>query len=369
MTTVKVTNVSEKATEKALWEFFAFSGEIRSIDLKPIPEEFTQVAYVTFEDAQALDTAILLTGAVIVDRPVQVEAAVGYVPAETSTQLLSPSTNAGEQGGRPSYGLPTPAPPKDPESTAERAQHMVADLLARGYILGKDSMERAKEYDEKHEVSKTTSQKVAELGEKASATALDLDRRMGLSQKILDADRKMGITTNVAAGAALLNERMTAVDEQYQVSDKTRSAFAVAEDKLNEAGAAIMRNKYVQSGADWLTGAFNRMAKVAGDVGQEASKKVQETEAARGPPAGDALENGSPAGAPPAHSAPPAGESEGVAATEPSRAGPAPGQLDTPDVPAPHEPKFTLEENAPAVLEHVHEPEAPKAAEAPVNLL
>jgi Ran GTPase-activating protein (RanGAP) involved in mRNA processing and transport len=58
--TVQVTNVSSKATQHDLKEFFSFSGEIQHIELEK-DGGGSQVAYVTFKDAQALDTALLLS--------------------------------------------------------------------------------------------------------------------------------------------------------------------------------------------------------------------------------------------------------------------------------------------------------------------
>eukprot|EP00897_Mesotaenium_endlicherianum_P000788 jgi/Mesen1/1070/ME000123S00241 len=257
--TVKVTDLSENAAEKDLWEFFAFSGDIKSVELKPAPETSSQVAYITFLEEKALDTALLLTGAVIVDKPVHVEPAMGYTPPEN---VVNSSSTAPASAAKPTVA-----------GAARTAQSTMTDLLAKGYILGKDAMAKAKDYDEKHALSKTASQqyatlseKAVNLSEKASATAVELDRKIGLSSKI-------------NAGAAVVDEQVKGVDEKYQVSEKTRSAFTLAEEKLNEAGAAILRNKYVASGLQYVQGAFGKALKVADDVGQETAEKIHAKEA------------------------------------------------------------------------------------------
>jgi RNA recognition motif-containing protein len=58
--TVRVSNVSPKATEHDIQDFFSFSGEIEHIELHK-DGELSQIAFVTFKDAQALDTALLLS--------------------------------------------------------------------------------------------------------------------------------------------------------------------------------------------------------------------------------------------------------------------------------------------------------------------
>ncbi|GMP25258.1 hypothetical protein CsSME_00002211 [Camellia sinensis var. sinensis] len=73
------------------------------------------------------------------------------------------------------------------------------------------------------------------------------------------------------------------MDEKFQVSEKTKSAFAAAEQKVSTAGSAIMKNRYILTGTSWVTGAFNRAAKAAGDVGQKTKEKVAEEEQGRNP--------------------------------------------------------------------------------------
>jgi hypothetical protein len=87
--TVQVTNVSSKATQHDLKEFFSFSGEIQHIELEK-DGGGSQVAYVTFKDARALDTALLLSGAVIVDQAVNIFPLEDEVlTTSTTTSMLS----------------------------------------------------------------------------------------------------------------------------------------------------------------------------------------------------------------------------------------------------------------------------------------
>lgn len=135
-----------------------------------------------------------------------------------------------------------------------KAEDVIASMLAKGYVLGKDAMSKAKSFDEKHKLTAS-----------ASATVSNFDKKIGLSQKL-------------SAGSTAVNEKVKAVDQKFQVSEKTKSAFAVAEQKVNSAGSALMKNKYVLTGASWVTGAFSKVQKAAADVSQKTRDKVLQSQ-------------------------------------------------------------------------------------------
>ncbi|KAK8449511.1 hypothetical protein SEVIR_7G232400v4 [Setaria viridis] len=64
------------------------------------------------------------------------------------------------------------------------------------------------------------------------------------------------------------------MDQKYQVSEKTKSALAAAEQSVSTAGSAIMKNRYVLTGAAWVTGAFSKVTSAANDVGAKAKEKI-----------------------------------------------------------------------------------------------
>eukprot|EP00252_Welwitschia_mirabilis_P020300 TRINITY_DN4945_c0_g1_i1.p1 TRINITY_DN4945_c0_g1~~TRINITY_DN4945_c0_g1_i1.p1 ORF type:complete len:162 (+),score=44.05 TRINITY_DN4945_c0_g1_i1:655-1140(+) len=123
-------------------------------------------------------------------------------------------------------------------------------MLAKGVILGKDAMNKAKEFDEKHGLTATASAKVSSF------------------------DKKIGFSEKISAGTAIVNEKVKHVDEKYQVSEKTKSTFAAAEQKVHNAGSTLMHNRYICQGASWVTGAFSRVAKAAEDVGMKTKAKI-----------------------------------------------------------------------------------------------
>lgn len=123
-------------------------------------------------------------------------------------------------------------------------------MVAKGFILGKDALNKAKAFDEEHRFTST-----------ATATAASLDQKLGFTEKI-------------SAGTTLVNDKVREVDEKFQVSEKTKTAISAAEQTVSNAGSAIMKNRYVLTGASWVTGAFNRVTKAAGEVSQKAREKV-----------------------------------------------------------------------------------------------
>ncbi|XP_022743155.1 binding partner of ACD11 1-like [Durio zibethinus] len=230
---VKVGNVSLGASEQDIKEFFSFSGEIEHVEMHG-ENERSQVAYVTFKDPQGAETAVLLSGATIVDQSVTIELAPDYKPPATAS-----ATPATENKGAGKA-----------ESAVQKAEDVVASMLAKGFILGKDAVSKAKAFDEKHQFTSTATAKVASL------------------------DQKIGFTEKISAGTTMVNDKVREMDQKFQVSEKTKSAFAAAEQTVSNAGSTIMKNRYVLTGASWVTGAFNKVAKAAGDVGQKTKEKV-----------------------------------------------------------------------------------------------
>ncbi|KAG2263972.1 hypothetical protein Bca52824_071051 [Brassica carinata] len=194
MTTVEVSNVSLGATDRDLKEFVSFSGGILYPETLSEAER-SKLAYVTFKDLQGAETAVLLS--------------VCSEPKDSSKS------------------------PRAGDSVFRKAEDVVSSMLAKGFILGKDAIAKAKSVDEKHQLTSTASARVASL------------------------DKKFGFTDKINTGTVV-------VDDKYQVSEKTISAIAASEQ------TAIMKNRYVLTGATWVTGAFRKVAKAAEEVGQKA---------------------------------------------------------------------------------------------------
>ncbi|CAL9760735.1 unnamed protein product [Musa acuminata subsp. burmannicoides] len=232
--TVKVSNVSLSASLHDIKEFFSFSGDIEYVEMQSA-DEWSQIAYVTFKDSQGAETALLLSGATIVDLSVIVTPAPEYqLPVTASAPTVNKEVKVTGGG----------------ESASHKAEDVVTSMLAKGFILGKDAIGKAKAFDEKHQLTSTASAKVSSF------------------------DKKIGLTEKISMGTSAVNEKVKEMDQKFQVSEKTKSAFAAAEQKVSVAGSAIMKNRYVFTGASWVTGAFNKVAKAASDVGSKTKEKV-----------------------------------------------------------------------------------------------
>lgn len=131
---------------------------------------------------------------------------------------------------------------------------MVSTMLAKGFVLGKDAINKAKALDERHHLTSN-----------ASATVASIDRKIGLSEKL-------------SIGTTIVNEKVREMDERFHVSEKTKSAFAAAEQKASGAGSAIVNNHYVLTGASWISSAFGAVAKAAEDVTMMTKEKVEKAD-------------------------------------------------------------------------------------------
>ncbi|QCD88873.1 binding partner of ACD11 1-like [Vigna unguiculata] len=229
MRSVKVSNISSGATEQDLREFLTFPGKIEHVEMQS-DKGSSKVAYVTFSTPEGAETAVLLSGAVVCGQSLNIELANDY-PLPSSTESPIGNAESGESGMR-------------------KAEDVVSTMLAKGFILGKDALYRAKSFDERHRLTSTASAKVASL------------------------DQKVGFTEKISAGTVIVNDKVKEMDEKFQVSEKTKTAISAAEQSVSSAGSAIMKNRYVLTGATWVTGAYNRVAKKAEEVGQKTKEKV-----------------------------------------------------------------------------------------------
>ena len=81
-----------------------------------------------------------------------------------------------------------------------RAQDVVANMLGKDSSIQQDAVNKAKAFDEKHQL--TTS---------ASAKVISFDQRVGLTKKMI-------------VRILVVNEKVKYVDQRLQVSDKTMAA-------------------------------------------------------------------------------------------------------------------------------------------------
>lgn len=236
---VEVTNLSPNATERDVYDFFSFSGAIEHIEIIR-SGDYASTAYVTFKEPYSLETAVLLSGATIVDQRVcitcwgKTEDAYGIWdrPSWRIEDNESMSTEANQFR-------------TTPREAVTMAQEVVKTMLSKGYILSVDALSKAKAFDESHQVSATAAAKVAELS------------------------KRIGLTDKVYAGV----NAVRSVDETYHVSETTKMAVSATGKAASAAAETVMNSSYFAAGALWLSEALNRASKATAEMANRASKK------------------------------------------------------------------------------------------------
>lgn len=247
--TVKVGNLSDLATEREIYDFFSFSGEIEHVEIRRESAK-SRTAFVTFTEERALEIALLLSGATLVDRIVTITLAENYVVnPHTEVRVVENAVSRTNSEDTPTNVEQVKAGVSKGKLHVSKAQEVVSNMIARGSAIRQDAVNKAKAFDEKHRLT-------------ASASA-----------KVLSFDKRVGLTEKLNVGISVVNEKVKSVDQRLHVSDKTMAAILAAERKLNNTGSAVKSSRYVTAGAAWLNGAFSKVAK----AGHVAGTKTRET--------------------------------------------------------------------------------------------
>ncbi len=128
MSAVLVTGLTTRVDENALREFFSYSGDVTGVELHDAPDAAggpTRSAIVSFAAANALDTALLLTGSTIVPEDPPITVVASYKPGEAAPPAKD--TNA------------------DPDLIdMRRVSDALSTMMAKGFMLSKDALAKAK---------------------------------------------------------------------------------------------------------------------------------------------------------------------------------------------------------------------------------
>ncbi|PKU69651.1 binding partner of ACD11 1 isoform X1 [Dendrobium catenatum] len=243
--TVQVGNVSDLAGEREIREFFSFSGDIEDVEIRWNGVGVSRTAFVTFKESKSAEIAVLLSGATIVDQTVTIKSVINYVPKIHEQVIVIEEPVSSLQNSIP---IETTSNYGNRNVYVDKAHDVVTGILAKGSAFRQDALNKAKAFDEKHQLSAN-----------ASARVISFDRRVGLSEKF-------------TLGISAVNEKVKSVDQRLHVSDKTMAVITVAEQKLTDTGTAVKTNRYVIAGTSWLNGAFGKVAR----VGHVASSKTKE---------------------------------------------------------------------------------------------
>ncbi|XP_027075257.2 binding partner of ACD11 1 [Coffea arabica] len=239
--TVEVTGLSPKVTEKEVHEFFSCCGEILHIEFVR-HGEYTCTAYVTFKDAYAVETAILLSGASIGNQCVSISRLETYVdesfPQNNHSWKVDDGSSAREDNHADQFVY-------TPGEAVTAAQEVVTSMIAKGYILSKDALAKAKAFDESYQVSSTAAAKVVELS------------------------NRIGLTDKINSGV----EAVKSVDKKYHVSETTMTAASYTGRTAVAAANAVVSSSYFATGALWVSSVLDRASKAAADLANRGVRK------------------------------------------------------------------------------------------------
>jgi len=248
-----VTNISPTANEKTVSDFFSFCGKIKQLYLSKEEGKETNKAVVEFETESASRTALLLTNALIVDRPITV---TSYPPKGETSIPESPGTPVSKEHiqNRDFGGV------NDDERTKTS---VIASMIASGYVLASDALAKAKQYDDEHNISLQIKVGVEQLKVKAH----EIDQTYGISEK----------ATAVKQQAA---EKAKKIDEEYKISEKASTAASSVKATAMQASAKAQENPTIKSGVETVKSGWASMTQsVTGmynDYKEQTAKAIEE---------------------------------------------------------------------------------------------
>eukprot|EP00741_Cyanophora_paradoxa_P017312 tig00020961_g16722.t1 len=226
-TSVLVTNLSPAATEKVLSDFFSFCGKLVSINFLPNEGQETLKAVVAFEKGSEAQTALLLTNAQLVDRPIQV---VIYDATASSAEAAPRAADAGEEGSSSGMVPPQLAAVKDKITSAMASAAVAVKSLDEKHNIVGSVKGAAQSINEKLHV-KETAQAAASA---VSAKAHELDEKLKLKERTTEAVQKTKEVAKDVASKALANE---SVQKGFSF---LKSGFSAITAKAKEASAEVM---------------------------------------------------------------------------------------------------------------------------------
>lgn len=251
--TIFVDNISNSATRKDISEFFAFCGKIDALKLES--SETHQRAYIRFCEIAAVDTALLLNQAVIRDQPITVskyesESESIHFDEESINEV---ETNESSQGGNNTENIIDQNEKPQEEKSKTK---IIASLIAEGYILGSDAVDKASEFDREHGFS---------------------TRIKGAAK---DFDDKFSISARANALKSSASEKANEIDQQYKIRETADLAISSIS---NAASAGFNKAmEYEPVGKGWaflqtVSGFFT-------NIKNESNQIIEEKKMARNQP-------------------------------------------------------------------------------------
>jgi len=251
---VIVSNISPSANEKTVSDFFSFCGKISKLFLKKEDGKDTSAAVIQFETESAAKTALLLTNALIVDRPISVLPYVGpAVPAQ-----VEPSSPVPEFG-TPVDGSKITQRDFGNVSDDQRSKtSVVASLLAAGYTLANDALDKAKDFDHKHSFS----QKAQHAVDVVKVKAQEIDTQYGITNK---------------ANAMMNSIETTAkkIDSELHLSERANQAAQAIKQTAQSGLQKAQENPTVKKGVESMKNTAQKVTQTYNDVKEQTKNEIE----------------------------------------------------------------------------------------------
>ena len=218
---VLITNLSRKATQQNLIDFFTFCGGIESL----VIEEGTpfNTAIVVFDSVSAAKTASVVSSALIVDAPIRVQlrtsAAAGGSSSPSDTSRDVPPPSGSYEGGEPAAAAVKPG--------------FLARSIGTAYCAWKT-------LDFTYGVS-----------EKAKATATSV------KTSIVSFDQENHIS-------ATIKDKLDAVDTKFAISSNLKKASQSAESKINEVATQAKETAPIQAATSKVKSGVGKLTTAIG---------------------------------------------------------------------------------------------------------
>jgi hypothetical protein len=209
--TVLVSNISPIATEATLKEFFSFCGNITNISLEKRDNQSPSEALITFENQEAVDTALLLQGALLDERPLAV------CLLKDLDKVHPPVPEATREAHA--------ADPNTQEHSSILASK-IAPVLAAAYWFGSGAINKMKEIDEKAKISAT----VNTATEATLQTLKNVDDQWKISSTVENYTKQVDTSLNISGN---VNTAMTAVSNTVDNIKATPQAQTIATNFTN----------------------------------------------------------------------------------------------------------------------------------------
>jgi len=245
---VLVGNISPSANEKTVSDFFSFCGKINQLYLTKDGEQSSS-AIVQFDTESAAKTALLLTNALIVDRPITV---VPYMNVEGQKNPIPDSSNQVPPSQITQREFPVPDDERSKTS-------VIASLIASGYVMASDTLTQAKEFDEKHMLSLQA--KVAM--EKIKVKAHEVDQQFGISEK-------------VAAVKTSATEQVKKIDEGLHISETANQIGNSIKTGAADLSTKVKENQTINQGLTKIEEGVQSVKSVYNDYKEQTQRAIEE---------------------------------------------------------------------------------------------